>query len=152
MSSTSTRATVLPIIVSISCILLHVRSCDKYLTLTNFQPSINSKLIKYFPFLYMKNLRKRGATSLVQNHTEFYPIIPNRTVQLQLLQRYWLGHRLGLLWYWMVCLGNKQIILSFLRLNPSTAFWTLLLTMMAIPFPLRDWILAHSSRYYGHLS
>ena len=23
-----------------------------------------------------------------------------RTVQLQLLQRYWLGHRLGLLWYW----------------------------------------------------
>ena len=32
----------------------------------------------------------------------------HRTVQLQLLQRYWLGHRLGLLWYWMVCLGNEQ--------------------------------------------
>ena len=30
----------------------------------------------------------------------------HRTVQLQLLQRYWLGHRLGLLWYWMVCLKN----------------------------------------------
>ena len=29
------------------------------------------------------------------------------TIQLQLLQHYWLGHRLGLLWYWMVCLGNK---------------------------------------------
>ena len=28
----------------------------------------------------------------------------HRTVQLQLLQHYWLGHRLGLLWYWMVCL------------------------------------------------
>ena len=28
-----------------------------------------------------------------------------RTVQL--LQHYWGGHRLGLLWYWMVCLGNK---------------------------------------------
>ena len=27
----------------------------------------------------------------------------HRTVQLQLLQRYWLGHRL---WYWMVCLGT----------------------------------------------
>ena len=26
----------------------------------------------------------------------------HRTVQLQLLQHYWLGHRLGLLWYWMV--------------------------------------------------
>ena len=32
----------------------------------------------------------------------------HRTVPLQLLQRYWLGHRLGLLWYWMVCLGNEQ--------------------------------------------
>ena len=26
----------------------------------------------------------------------------------QLLQHYWLGPRLGLPWYWMVCLGNKQ--------------------------------------------
>ena len=32
----------------------------------------------------------------------------HKTVQLQLLQHYWLGHRLGLLWYWMVCLGNEQ--------------------------------------------
>ena len=32
----------------------------------------------------------------------------HRTVQLQLLQCYWLGHRLGLLWYWMVCLRNKE--------------------------------------------
>ena len=31
-----------------------------------------------------------------------------------------------------------EIILSFLRLHPSTAFWTLLLTMMATPFFLRD--------------
>ena len=30
----------------------------------------------------------------------------------------------------MVCLGNEEIILSFLRLHPSTAFQTLLLTMM----------------------
>jgi len=32
----------------------------------------------------------------------------HRTVQLQLMQCYWSGHRLGLLYYWMVCLGNKQ--------------------------------------------
>ena len=32
----------------------------------------------------------------------------HRTVQLQLLQYYCLGQRLGLLWYWMVCLGNEQ--------------------------------------------
>ena len=32
----------------------------------------------------------------------------HRTIQLQLLKYYWSGHRLGLPWYWMVCLGNKQ--------------------------------------------
>ena len=29
---------------------------------------------------------------------------------------------------------ETEIILSFLRLHPSTAYWTLLLTMMATPF------------------
>jgi len=33
---------------------------------------------------------------------------------------------------------QTEIILSFLRLHPSTAFQTLLLTMMATPFLLRD--------------
>ena len=57
----------------------------------------------------------------------------HRTVQLQLLQYYWSGHRLGLLWYWMVCLGNKQR--SFCR------FWNCIqvLTMIATPFLLRDY-------------
>ena len=73
----------------------------------------------------------------------------HRTLQLQLPQPYWSAHRLRLPWYWMVCLGNKQIFLSFLRLHPSTAFWTFLLTMMATPFLLRD--SCHSSRYNGHL-
>ena len=49
----------------------------------------------------------------------------HRTIQLQLLQHYWLGHRLGILWYWMVCLGNeKRSICHFLRLHPSTVFQT----------------------------
>ena len=39
------------------------------------------------------------------------------TFQLQLLWHYRLGHRLGLPWYWMVCLGNEQR--SFCR------FWDL---------------------------
>ena len=41
---------------------------------------------------------------------------------------------------YLACLPWKQteIILSFLRLYPSTAFRTLLLTMMATPFLLRD--------------
>ena len=32
----------------------------------------------------------------------------HRTVQLQPLQHYWLGHRLGLPWCWLVCLGNNR--------------------------------------------
>ena len=32
----------------------------------------------------------------------------HRTVQLQLLPHYCLGHRLGFLWYWMICFGNEQ--------------------------------------------
>ena len=32
----------------------------------------------------------------------------HRTIQLQFLPHYWSGHRLGLPWYWMVCLGNEQ--------------------------------------------
>ena len=34
--------------------------------------------------------------------------------------------------------SETEIILSFLRLHPSTAFQTLLLTMWATPFLLRD--------------
>ena len=39
----------------------------------------------------------------------------HRTVQHQLLQHYWSGLKLGLLWYWMVCLGNEQ--------RSSVMFW-----------------------------
>ena len=49
----------------------------------------------------------------------------HRTIQLQLLQCYWLGHRLGLPLYWMVCLGNEQR--SFCHFwdctQECTAFW-----------------------------
>ena len=42
-----------------------------------------------------------------------------RTGQLQLLRHQWLGHRLGLLWCWMVCFGNEtEITLLFLRFHP----------------------------------
>ena len=32
----------------------------------------------------------------------------HKTVQLCSLQHLWLEHRLGLPWYWMVCLGDEQ--------------------------------------------
>ena len=48
------------------------------------------------------------------------------TVQLQLLQHWWLGHILGWLWYWMGCLGNEQkSCYDFWDCRPSTTFWTL---------------------------
>ena len=58
-----------------------------------------------------------------------------RSGQHQLLRHWWLGNRLELLWCWMVCLGNE---LRLLRLHPSTAFQTHLLTMRATLFLLRD--------------
>ena len=60
----------------------------------------------------------------------------HRTVQLQLLQHYWSRHRLGLCdieWFAL----ETEIILSFLKLHPSIAVWTFLLTMMATLFLLR---------------
>ena len=74
----------------------------------------------------------------------------HRTTQVQLLQHYWSGIDLdyrdinGLLW------KQTEIILSFLRLHPSTEFQILVLTMMATPFLLMD--SCHSSRYNGHLN
>ena len=52
--------------------------------------------------------------SLIMKRTSFWVLVLeglvglHRTVQLQLLQHYWSGHRLGLLWYWVECLGNEQ--------------------------------------------
>ena len=75
----------------------------------------------------------------------------HRTFQLQLLQHYWLGHSLGLLWYWMVCLGNEQW--SFCR------FWDCIQVLHFGLFCWPWWLLhffwgipVHSFRYNGHLS
>ena len=57
----------------------------------------------------------------------------HRTVQLQLLQHYWSGHRLGLLWYWMVCLANEQKSFCHFWDCIQVLNFGLLLTMMATP-------------------
>ena len=59
------------------------------------------------------------------------------TIQLQLLQHYWSGIDLDYRDIERFAL-KTEIILSFLRLHPSTAFQALLLTMMSTPFLLRD--------------
>ena len=60
-----------------------------------------------------------------------------RTVQFHLLQCYWLEHKLGVLWYWMVCLGNEQRSFCHLWDGTQVLHFGLLLTLMAIPFLLR---------------
>ena len=74
-----------------------------------------------------------------------------RTIQLQLLQRYWLGHRLGLPWYWMVCLGDEQ--------RSFCCFWDCIQVLHFRLFCWLWWLLhffwgipARSSRYNGHVS
>ena len=42
-----------------------------------------------------------------------------RTIQLQVCKHSWLGHRVGLLWYWMACLGNRQRSFCFLEIVPK---------------------------------
>ena len=68
-------------------------------------------------------------------------------VQLQLLQHYWSGHRLGLLWYWKFCLWNEQrsfchfwdcAQVLHIRLLFVCLFVCLFFTMRVTPFLLRD--------------
>ena len=56
--------------------------------------------------------------SPIMKKTSFWGVLQDlvglhRTIQLQLLQHYRLGHRPGLLWYWMVFLGNRVIAVCF---------------------------------------
>ena len=59
-------------------------------------------------------LHTSAFQSPVMKRTTFWVLVLkglvglHRTIQLQLLQRYWFGHRLGLLWYWMVCHGDRD--------------------------------------------
>ena len=62
----------------------------------------------------------------------------HRTIKFQLLQHYCSGHRLGLPWYWMVCLGNERRSFCHFWDCIQVLHFGLLLTMMASPFLLRD--------------
>ena len=69
----------------------------------------------------------------------------HRAIQLQLLRHYWLAYTptswgidldyCDIEWF---ALETNRDHLSFMRLHPRTAFWTLLLTMRAAAFLLRD--------------
>ena len=65
-------------------------------------PSISWLLTFAFQSPIMKRVSFGGVSSRRSYRS-------HRPIQLQLLQHYWSGHRLGLLWYWMVSLGNEEI-------------------------------------------
>ena len=62
----------------------------------------------------------------------------HRTIQLQFIQHYCLGHRLGLLWNWMVCLGNEQRSFCHFWDCIQVLHFGLLLPMRATPFLIKD--------------
>ena len=62
--------------------------------------------ISWFPpFDFQSSIMKR--VSFLGVSLEHFVDL-HRAIQLQFLQHYWSGHRLGLPWYWMVCLGSEQ--------------------------------------------
>ena len=62
--------------------------------------------ISWLPtFVFQSSIMKR--TSFFGVSSRRYWESSQKTIVLQLLQHWWLGHRLGLLWCWLVCLGNK---------------------------------------------
>ena len=74
----------------------------------------------YIYYCRQESLRRNGVAIMVnkslkcsiwmqsQKRQNDLCLFPRQTIQHQLLQCYWLGHRFGLLWYWLVCLGNEQ--------------------------------------------
>ena len=83
---------------SVSMCLLHFVLLKPNLPITH-QLSVD------FLLLYSNPLWGKGHLVLVLVIKGLVDL--QRTIQLQLLWHYWLGHRLGLLWHSMVCIGNK---------------------------------------------
>ena len=66
------------------------------------------------------------------------PVGLHGTIQLQLLQHYWLGQRLRLLWYWIVCLGNEQRSFCHFWDCTQVLHFGHFCWLRATPFLLRD--------------
>ena len=65
-----------------------------------FQVSLDFQLLHSSPLWWKGNL---FLVLVLEGLVGLHGII-----QLQPLQHQWLGHKLGILWCWMVCLGNDQ--------------------------------------------
>ena len=91
--------------------------------------------------LQSKGVSRVFSNTTIQKHQFFGAQLSRssyRTIQLQLLQHYWLGHRLRLLWHWMICLGNEQKSFFHFRDCVQVLHLELLLIMRVTPFLLRN--------------
>ena len=136
-------------VVGRGCLLWPVRSLGKILLafdLLHFvlqgQICVLLQVALDFILLHSNPLQWKGQLSWVLVLEDLVGLY--RTIRFQLLQHYWLWHRLGLLWFWMVCLGNGQRscchlwdCIQVLHFALFCWLWWLL-TMMATPFLLRD--------------
>ena len=103
---------VISCVVGRGCLLWPVHSFGKTLlafALLHFVPHGQTCLVTpvslEFLLLHSNPLWWKGCLFLVSVLEGLVGI--HRTGQLNLLQHQWLGHKLGLLWCWMICLGNK---------------------------------------------
>jgi len=96
--------------------------------------AFQSLMMKRTPFFGVSF--KRSCRSS-QNHSASLALVVGAQIWITVMLN-------GLPW------KRTEMILLFLRLNSSIAFWTLLLIMRATPF--LPWDFAHSSRYNGHLN
>ena len=144
-------------VVGRECLLWQVRSLGKTLLTFALLPSVLQGQICLLLQVFLDFLLLHSSQSPIIKRTSSLGVSLeglvglHRTNQFQLLQHYWSEHRLGLLWYWIICLGNEQR--SFCR------FWDCIQALHLGLFCWLWWILhffwgipAHSSRYNGHLS
>ena len=103
---------VISCVVARGCLPWSINSLDRTVSLcpasfsTPSQTCLLLQVTLDFLLLHSNPLRWKGHPFLVLVLEGLVSLLT--TIQLQLLQYDWLGHILGLLWYWMVCLGNKQ--------------------------------------------
>ena len=97
-------------VVGRGCLLWSVRSLGKTLLAFALLPFILQGKFA----CYSRDLPTFAFQSPIMKRTSFWVFVLkglvdlHRTIQLQLLQHYWLGYRLWLLWYWMVALETNR--------------------------------------------
>ena len=99
-------------VVGRGCLLWPVRSLGKTLLAFSLLHSIFQGQICLLPQVFLDFLLLHSSPLKWKGHLFWVLVLKGlvglqRTIQLQLLQHYWLGHKLGLPWYWMVCLGSE---------------------------------------------